>query len=100
MSEQVVVSDDVVIVGGGVYGASAALEFAERGWRVRLLEAGELASGASGGPGERGVRSRGRDLREVPAFTRAIERWVHLEASLPDGVGFRQVGSLMAYEQR
>src|SRR5438093_3777347 len=39
---------DVVIVGGGVTGCSCALTLAEGGLRVRLLEAREIAGGASG----------------------------------------------------
>ena len=39
---------DVVVVGGGVTGCSCALTLARRGLRVRLLEARELAGGASG----------------------------------------------------
>ncbi|MGO4614933.1 NAD(P)/FAD-dependent oxidoreductase [Nocardia sp. 2YAB30] len=39
---------EVVIIGGGVIGASAAFHLAEAGVRVTLLERGELASGTSG----------------------------------------------------
>jgi gamma-glutamylputrescine oxidase len=39
---------DVVVVGGGVTGCSCALALAERGLRVRLHEAREIAGGASG----------------------------------------------------
>ena len=39
---------DVVVVGGGVNGASIAYALAARGVRVTLLEQGALASGASG----------------------------------------------------
>jgi gamma-glutamylputrescine oxidase len=39
---------DVVVVGGGVTGCSCALTLAERGLRVRLYEAREIAGGASG----------------------------------------------------
>jgi glycine/D-amino acid oxidase-like deaminating enzyme len=39
---------EVVVVGGGIAGASAALHLAARGRRVVLLERGEIASGASG----------------------------------------------------
>lgn len=42
---------DVCIVGGGVTGCSAALHLAERGYRVVLLEAGEIGYGASGRSG-------------------------------------------------
>jgi gamma-glutamylputrescine oxidase len=39
---------DVVVVGGGVTGCSCALTLARGGLRVRLLEAREIAAGASG----------------------------------------------------
>ncbi|HXJ84709.1 MAG TPA: FAD-dependent oxidoreductase [Candidatus Methylomirabilis sp.] len=39
---------EVVIVGGGIAGASAAFHLAALGHRVTLLERGEIASGASG----------------------------------------------------
>src|SRR5256885_10849667 len=44
---------DVCIVGGGYTGLSAALELAERGYKVVLLEAARIgwgASGRNGGP--------------------------------------------------
>jgi gamma-glutamylputrescine oxidase len=39
---------DVAVVGGGLAGLSAALELAQRGLSVRLLEAARLGGGASG----------------------------------------------------
>ena len=45
---------DFVIVGGGVYGAGVAWELAKRGAEVVLLEALQIADGASGGVGVRG----------------------------------------------
>ena len=39
---------DVAVVGGGITGCSCALALAEAGLRVRLYEAREIASGASG----------------------------------------------------
>ncbi len=42
---------DVCVVGGGIGGCSAALELAERGYRVVLLEAQRLGWGASGRSG-------------------------------------------------
>ena len=45
------VQADVCVVGGGITGCSAALHLAERGYRVVLLEAGEVGFGASGRSG-------------------------------------------------
>lgn len=42
---------DVVIVGSGITGVSAALELAEKGYRVTVLEAQDLSWGASGRSG-------------------------------------------------
>ncbi len=49
------VDADVAIVGGGLAGLSAALELAERGRRVVLLEARQLGSGASGRNGGQAI---------------------------------------------
>jgi D-amino-acid dehydrogenase len=43
------VEPDVVVVGGGAIGVSAAYELARRGVRVTLLERGELGAGCSAG---------------------------------------------------
>ena len=39
---------DVLVVGGGIAGASAAYHLAAHGRRVALVERGDIASGASG----------------------------------------------------
>lgn len=39
---------DVCVIGGGLAGLTAAREIARRGWSVALIEAKEIASGASG----------------------------------------------------
>ena len=38
---------DVLVVGGGATGLGVALEAAQRGWRVALLESHDFASGTS-----------------------------------------------------
>jgi len=44
----VTIETDVLIVGGGIAGASACYHLAALGHRVALLERGDIASGASG----------------------------------------------------
>lgn len=99
---------EVAVVGGGVTGCSAALTLAERGVRVRLHEAREIASGASGRNG--GFALRGATLpydearvalgreraRLVMELTeRALERLESLA-----GDAFRRVGSYrLAYDE-
>ena len=69
---------DVIIIGGGVTGCSCALTLAEAGVRVRLCEARELASGASGRNG--GFALRGGAMaydvaRERLGANRAAAFW-------------------------
>jgi sarcosine oxidase subunit beta len=64
----------VLIIGGGIVGASAALFLAERGVPVIVLEkdtAGSKASGVNFG----GLRINGREAAELPLSMRAREFW-------------------------
>ena len=60
---------DVCVVGAGLAGLSAALHLAERGYRVRVLEGGRMASGASG-------RNGGQALPGVAASQPELARLV------------------------
>src|SRR5215813_11879697 len=73
---------DYVIVGGGEYGVGLAWELGRRGARVVVLEADRVASGASGGPGRRGVRSNGRDVSQLPLMPIAQRRCRRLARAL------------------
>jgi glycine/D-amino acid oxidase-like deaminating enzyme len=55
-------SADVCIVGGGFTGVATALELAERGYKVVLLEARKIGWGASGRNGGQMIRGIGHDL--------------------------------------
>jgi sarcosine oxidase subunit beta len=90
---------DFVIVGGGVYGCGAAWELARRGAKVLLLEAKTIASGASGGPGKRGVRANGRDRRELPLMRLAYSLWPPLHKAIHADTGYAQTGHLMLIER-
>ncbi len=98
----VVDEPDVVIVGAGVTGCSAALHLAQAGKRVRICDARRVAEGASG-------RNGGFALRGMPApfdvtaasvgeqHARAMMTWTEraldaIEALAGDS--FRRVGSL------
>jgi gamma-glutamylputrescine oxidase len=56
---------DVAVVGGGLAGLSAALELAERGHQVVLLEARQVGSGASGRNGGQAIHGLACDQVEI-----------------------------------
>ena len=56
---------DVAIVGGGLAGLSAAIELADRGFSVRLLEAREVGFGASGRNGGQAIHGLACDQAEI-----------------------------------
>jgi gamma-glutamylputrescine oxidase len=60
-------SCDVAVVGGGLAGLSAALELAERGFSVTLLEARELGWGASGRNGGQAIHGLACDQATIEA---------------------------------
>ena len=90
---------DFVIVGGGVYGCGTAWELTKRGAEVMLLEAKEIAGGASGGLGKRGVRANGRDGRELPLMRLAYEQWPTLHEAIGAETGYDRQGHLLLIER-
>ena len=56
---------DVAVVGGGLAGLSAAIELADRGLSVRLLEARSVGSGASGRNGGQAIHGLACDQDEI-----------------------------------
>jgi sarcosine oxidase subunit beta len=73
---------DVVIIGGGIVGASAALFLRRAGLSVVLLERG-LCGAAASGVNYGGVRAQGRAPAQLPLALRAREIW----ANLPQYIG-------------
>lgn len=86
-------SPDVVVVGGGITGASTAYELARAGLRTTLVERAELAAMASGWT-LGGVRQSGRDAAELPLIRRAVNRWQTLAEELEADLEYRQGGNL------
>ena len=65
---------DVVVVGGGIIGAACALELAERGASVTLIEREHLAAGASGRNLGLLVMPDHADL--VPMYRASVDRYL------------------------
>src|SRR5688572_20746857 len=91
---------DYVIVGAGVLGCAVAWELARAGRDVVVLEAGTVAGGASGGVGMRGIRTNGRDQRELPLMRRAHELWPELADAIGAPTGFARTGHLQLLDRR
>jgi glycine/D-amino acid oxidase-like deaminating enzyme len=89
----VIASADVVVVGSGAFGASAAYHLARRGARVAVLERAALASQTS--PRAAGLSSQ---VRATPALTKLAQRAVAKLAAFTDETGqplrFTQSGAL------
>lgn len=84
---------DVVVVGAGISGAAAALELAQSGLRVVLLDRWGPAAMASGWT-LAGVRQSGRHPAELPLATAAVRLWEGLGERLGADVRYRQEGNL------
>ena len=89
-------SADVVVVGGGVHGASVACHLARRkAGRVVLVERKFLASGPTGRSSALVRRFYAMDLltRTASASADTFQRWADVIGGADDS-GFRQVGVL------
>ena len=88
---------DVIVIGGGLHGCSAALQLALRGRRVILLERrhiGRHASGINAG----GVRTLGRDLAEIPLSLLGMALWQNIQELVGDDCGFATCGQVKVAE--
>src|SRR5436853_4455248 len=88
---------DVVVIGGGIIGASAALFLAERGVSVALVEKGHIA-------GEQSSRNWGwcrkmvRDPREIPLIIESLRLWERMNQTVEAETGFRTCGIMYLSE--
>ncbi|HMC51369.1 MAG TPA: FAD-dependent oxidoreductase, partial [Acidimicrobiales bacterium] len=90
---------DHLVVGAGVTGLAVAWRLATLGREVLVLEQKAVAAGASGGPGERGVRANGRDTRELALMARAYRLWPELAEEIGHPTGYRRTGQLHLTER-
>ena len=82
---------DVIVIGGGLHGCSAALHLALRGRKVMLIEkdhVGRHASGVNAG----GVRRLGRHVAEIPLSVASMEMWHRIRDLVDDDCGFESHG--------
>jgi glycine/D-amino acid oxidase-like deaminating enzyme len=82
---------DVVVIGGGIVGASTALFLAERGVSVALCEKGTIA-GEQSSRNWGWCRKMGRDLAEIPLAVESSRLWEGMDARTDAETGFRKTG--------
>ncbi len=90
-------SAQVIIIGGGLHGSSAALHLARAGVDVLVVEknyVGRHASGVNAG----GVRTLSRHLAEVPLALASRELWYRIGDLVDDDCGFEQHGQVRVAE--
>ncbi len=58
-------AEDVIVIGGGIVGASATYALARRGARVTLVDRGDVGQATASGAG---ILSPGASIRPLPAF--------------------------------
>lgn len=88
---------DVLVVGGGLHGLSAALQLARRGTSVILLERARIGRHSSGASAA-GVRTLARARAELPAALVAMDMWHEIESLVGDNCGFHGDGQLQVAE--
>ncbi len=88
---------DVVVIGGGIVGASTAFFLAQKGFSVALCEKGQIASEQS----SRNwgfCRQQGRDPRELPLIIESMHIWRTIDRTVEGDTGFRQAGVVYVAE--
>ena len=81
----------VAVIGGGIIGVATAIELAERGVPVVLLEKGIIA-GEQSSRNWGWCRQMGRDAREIPLVLESLKLWRGMNARVGAETGFRQCG--------
>lgn len=88
---------DVIVIGGGLHGCSAAFHIASAGRKVLLLERDVIARHASSASAG-GVRRLFRHPAEIPLTMASLELWHAMKDMLGDTGDFRPTGQLRVAE--
>jgi glycine/D-amino acid oxidase-like deaminating enzyme len=87
----------VAVIGGGIIGVTTALELAERGVSVVLLEKGIIA-GEQSSRNWGWCRQMGRDSRELPLILESLKLWRGMNERVGAETGYRQCGIIYLAE--
>jgi glycine/D-amino acid oxidase-like deaminating enzyme len=85
---------DLIVIGAGIVGCSAALYAARNGMSVLIVER-DTPGSAQSGRNLGFVRQQGRDLRELPLAMAANHLWQEVEKDLGRSVGWFRGGNLV-----
>lgn len=90
-------TQDVIIIGGGLHGSSTAYQLAARGRHPLVIERNHVARHASGASAG-GVRRLRRHRAELPLAMESLALWRRLPELLGDDCGFSPCGHLLLAE--
>src|SRR3984957_19319404 len=88
---------DVVVIGGGIIGTSAALFLAQKGISVALCEKGHIA-GEEASRNWGWCRKMARDPREIPLVVESLRLWQGMNETVEAETGFRTCGIMYLAE--
>lgn len=94
-SEYLPKQSDVVIIGGGIVGITAALTLIERGISVTVLEKGRIA-GEQSSRNLGWIRKTSRAKDDVPLAQASDRLWAGMSGRVGADVGYRQSGIMFA----
>jgi glycine/D-amino acid oxidase-like deaminating enzyme len=86
---------NVVVIGGGIIGVTAAMHLAERGLEVTVVEKGHIA-GEQSSRNWGWCRQAGRDPREFDLIRESLRLWRGMNARVGADTGFATTGILFA----
>ncbi|MDJ0389602.1 FAD-binding oxidoreductase [Roseomonas sp. E05] len=92
-------SADVVVIGGGIAGVTAAYFLAKKGHSVALIEKGWIA-GEQSSRNWGWCRQQNRDERELPLIKYSLDLWSRLSEEIGADVSFRRAGLLYVTTQQ
>jgi glycine/D-amino acid oxidase-like deaminating enzyme len=92
-SQSLPAAAEVVVIGAGIVGSSAALFLARAGIPVVLCEKGQVA-GEQSSRNWGWCRAMGRDFREIPLILESLRLWRAMNEMAEAETGFRTAGTL------